>query len=62
MTIQDTTVPLWAMTLKTQDAARLKYQHLVDGVRRRLRSAIEQSNQTLILALRQELVELEREI
>ena len=62
MTIQDTTVPLWAMTLKTQDAARLKYKHLVDGVRRRLLSAIEQSNQTLILALRQELVELEREI
>jgi hypothetical protein len=62
MVIQDTTVPVWAMTLKTQDAARLKYQSLVDGVRRRLLSAIEQSNQPLILALRQELAELEREI
>lgn len=62
MVINDTTVPGWAMTLKTQDAAQLKYQHLVDGVRRRLRSAIECGNQTLVWALRQELAELEREI
>jgi hypothetical protein len=62
MVIQDTTVPAWAMTLKTQDATRLKYQHLIAGLRRRIRSAIEQSNQPLVLALRQELAELEREI
>jgi hypothetical protein len=62
MVTQDTTVPMWAMTLKTQDAARLKYQHLIAGLRRRLHSAIEQSNQPLVLALGQELAELEREV
>lgn len=62
MAIQDATVPVWAMTLKRQDVAQLKYQHLIAGLRRRLRSAIEQSNQTLVLALWQELDELEREI
>lgn len=62
MVIQDTTVPTWAMTLKTQDATRLKYQHLIAGLRRRIRAAIDQGNQSLVLMLRQELAELEREV
>jgi hypothetical protein len=62
MIIENATVPLWAMTAQNQEARCLKYQHLLDGLRRRIQSASDCGNQTLELMLRQELDELEREI
>jgi hypothetical protein len=56
------TIPVWAMALQNRGATRTKYEHLIASLRRRIASAIDTGNQSLIRDLRQELVELEREI
>jgi hypothetical protein len=60
--MEHTPTPTWAITPQNQNATKLKYQHLLTALRRRIQSAIENGNQSLVRELQQELALLEREI
>jgi hypothetical protein len=54
--------PEWAVAAKNITVAKAKYQHLVASLRRRLQSAIDRGDRSLVRQLEHELVELEREL
>jgi hypothetical protein len=55
-------VPNWAMTIRNRQITRQKYQHLLPALRRRIQSATDSGNESLVQELRRELAILEREI
>ena len=54
-------VPSWAMTIPNRTATHQKYQHLLLALRRRITSATDSGNESLVQELRRELAILERE-
>jgi hypothetical protein len=54
--------PEWAVVEKNNTVAKAKYQHLVVSLRRRLQSAIDRQDRSLVRELERELAELEREL
>jgi hypothetical protein len=54
--------PEWAVVAKNSAVAKIKYQHLVVSLRRRLQSAIDRQDRSLVRELERELAELEREL
>lgn len=55
-------MPEWAVVAKNSTVTKAKYQHLVVSLRRRLQSAIDLQNRSLVRELERELAELEREL
>ncbi len=54
--------PEWAVVAKNSAVAKTKYQHLVSNLRRRLQSAIDRQDRSLVRELERELEVLEREL
>jgi hypothetical protein len=62
MISNSTHTPEWAIVAQNSAIAKVKYQHLVTSLRRRLQSAIEREDRALVRELECELALLEREL